>query len=141
DRVNYMQNWRHQMGYDKTGRAVPLFNAIAYSKSSDLWGYSSRKQTQEEAEQDAIKQSGAPDAKVVCRSKGKFCALAVGPNSCGGASGETVAIAEAEAMKIADKQAPGAKIVLLVGNGGKIAQPSDSSFGLNLLNNGPRPRR
>ena len=82
----------------------------------------------------------APDAKVVCRSKGRYCALADGPNSFGGACGDTVAIAESVAMKIANNQAPGAKIVLLVGNTGKIVHPSDKSFGLDLLNAGPRPR-
>jgi hypothetical protein len=141
DRANYMHMWKHEMGYDKGGQVAQLFNAIAYSEATDLFGFSWGKHTQEEAEQEAIKQCGAPDAKVLCRSKGKFCALADGPKTYGAGTGETAAIAEAEAMKVASTRGPGAKIVLLVGNNGKIVKLEDKSFGLDLLNAGPRPRR
>ncbi len=95
--------------------AAPTFSAIAYSKSTDKWGYSWGKASREQAEQYAIKQCGVPGAEVLCWSKGSwFCALAQGPGTHGAAAGASLRIAEAEALKIANRNGHGSKIVFFV---------------------------
>ena len=142
--------------YNSNRNAI-CFCAIAYSVSTDKWGYSWGKPTEQEAEQESITNCGAKDAESLCWSKGSwYCALADGPDSYGAASGETPAIANAAALKLANSNGPGSRIVLLVGGNPPIVKTGDSavqqgtvapatgpnsgSFGLNLLNNGPSPR-
>jgi hypothetical protein len=123
------QLWKHEeesrrdneffekgMGYGKYARKSPKspnFCAIAFSKSTHRWGSGWGKGTQAQAERDALSTCSAPDAEIVCWSKGNwYCALADGPGH-GGENGETAAIAEAKALKAANS--PKSRIILLVG--------------------------
>jgi len=100
---------------DKNYRA-PSYHAIAFSKSTSRWGCAYGRSNRAIAEREALSQCQAPDAKVLCWAKGSwYCALADGPKSYGGASGETAAKAEAKALKFGNDIAPGCRIILLVG--------------------------
>jgi hypothetical protein len=101
------------MGYGKYAKTSPNFCAIAWSKATHTWGSAWGKDTQAEAEREALSTCSAPDAEIVCWSKGNwYCALADGPGS-GADNGETAAVAEAKALKIAGS--PKSRIILLVG--------------------------
>jgi hypothetical protein len=92
------------------------FCAIAYSESTGKWGCGYEKGSRYDAEQEALRRCGEQDAKILCWTKGSwYCALAKGPDSYGAAPGETVADAKAAAMKLANDNGKGAKIVLVVG--------------------------
>ncbi len=95
---------------------TPSYHAIAFSKSTSRWGCAYGKSNRAIAEQEALRQCGAPDAKVLCWAEGSwYCALAHGPKSYGGASAETAAKAKAKALKFGNDIAPGCRIILLVG--------------------------
>jgi hypothetical protein len=101
------------MGYGQYAPKSPNFCAIAFSKSTHRWGSGRGKGTQAEAEKEALDSCSAPDAEIICWSKGGwYCALADGPDF-GGDSGETAAIAVEKALKAADS--PKSRIILLVG--------------------------
>ncbi len=101
------------MGYGKYAQTSPNFCAIAFSKSTHRWGSGWAKGTQSEAERAALNTCSAPDAEIVCWSKGSwYCALADGPGN-GGDNGETAAVAVAKASKVANS--PKSRIILLVG--------------------------
>lgn len=134
--------------------AAPTFAAIAYSKSTSKWGYSSRKQSQKQAELDVIRSCGAPDAELLVWSRDSyFCALAKGPpGSYGGGTGESLREAEAAALKKAATRGPGSKIIFFIRgnstNGVTVSEwkpdgtsKIDSPSQINLSTVAPRQRR
>jgi Domain of unknown function (DUF4189) len=112
--IQFRQNLERQGQQSRQNQTH--FCAIAYSKSTGKWGSAYGKGSRDDAEQEALRQCGEQDGKVLCWTKGSwYCALADGPDSYGAAPGETAADAKAAALKIANDIAKGAKIVLVVG--------------------------
>ena len=112
----YLERWRGD-------KAAPSFCSIAYSKTSYRWGFAWGKDSRGRAQNEAAKRCG-PGAEILCWSKGtSYCALADGPRSYGGAPGNTAQQAKTAALNYANKVAPGARIVLVIGgNPAKIWQ-------------------
>ncbi|MFN8553730.1 MAG: DUF4189 domain-containing protein [Candidatus Obscuribacterales bacterium] len=108
DLAAYMERW-------KADHNAASYTAIAYSNKTYRWGFSWGQDTEARANLEAKKRCG-PGAEVLCWSKGTwFCALADGPRSYGAAPGDTSTKAKAEAIRLASRIAPGARIVLVVG--------------------------
>lgn len=117
DLAAYLERW-------KADRDAPSYTSIAYSNKTFRWGFAWGQETVGRANMEAKRRCG-PGAEVLCWSNGTwFCALADGPRSYGAAPGKTSTQAKAEAIRLASRIAPGARIVLVVGgNPATITQP------------------
>jgi Domain of unknown function (DUF4189) len=109
------------------GLAAPVqadedtYCAIAYSESTAKWGYSYNYATQEEAEEEAIKQCEADDAKALTWARNGWCALALGDEGAYGYDwAETASAARAKAMKQCRKNGAHPHIVVCVSSDGEV---------------------
>jgi hypothetical protein len=146
--------FRHRLEQSNRVPARTTFAAIAYCKSTDKWGYSCGKDSEQLAEQVATSNCGAANPDVLIWSKDSYyCALAVGAPGCyGGGTGASLRLAEAAALQKAAERGRGGKIVLWVrGNSTRGVEVSewkpdgtasiDSPNQINLFTVAPHPRR
>lgn len=99
---------------------VRYYGAIAYSPRTGQYGYAYNYRTLEGAQQAALRQCNADDAKVVRSAWGGwYCALAVGEDgSYAHAGAPTAAEAKAAALAKCRKLTPRCRIVVCVKSGG-----------------------
>jgi hypothetical protein len=83
------------------------YAAIAYSESTGQYGYTYGYDDQCAAENDAIANSGACDARVVVEVENGWAALALGPDGTWGAAWSTRSLADAERMALGYTGNPG----------------------------------
>jgi hypothetical protein len=100
-----------------TSIATDCFAAIAYSRSTGNWGYSYNYPTLDGARRRALAQCKGSDARVVIWAKNRYCALAVGKNGSGWATGVTAAQAGMKALAECGKQTTNCRILTCVYSG------------------------
>jgi len=89
--------------------------------SKAAWGYSYNYGSQEEAEEEAIKQCEADDAKAVTWARNAWCALALGDEGAYGHGwADTASAARAKAMKQCRKYGEHPHIVVCVSSDGEV---------------------
>lgn len=80
-------------------QADDRYAAIAFSQSTGRWGYAWGKSSRESAENAAVRNARADDARPICHARNWWCALATGDKR--GAYGYGYASSRGEAIRIA----------------------------------------